>query len=340
MPWFAVAWLASRVWKSEARRRTRRDYLRRRRLPAPVISVGNVSMGGTGKTPCVLRIAEMLRKRGRRPAILSRGYGRSSPLKSLILPAGAEIRAAHTGDEPQLFLRSGLAPVGIGADRFETGSLLLQNFGTDVLLLDDGFQHVRLARNLDIVLIDGLNPFAGGEIFPVGRLREPIEGLARADAIVITRSDVSNLVPSIERIIRRQNPGAPILHAWIEPVGWVDYRTGKVRDSEELRFGPVGAFCGLGNPQGFRRTLEGLGLQLVDFVEFEDHHRYTPAELRLIAGQLHRKGATAVLTTGKDVVNLCETALDLLAPLPLYWLQVRMRFNDEDTLLRLIERKL
>jgi 3-deoxy-D-manno-octulosonic-acid transferase len=333
MPWFAVLWLISQVWRREAKRRAVRDYRRRRRLDAPVISVGNLSMGGTGKTPCVLRLVELLRDCGRSPAILTRGYGRTSPVKSLILPPGAIVRTESTGDEPQIFLRSRLAPVGIGADRFETGALLNQSFAVDVILLDDGFQHVRLARNLDIVLVDGVNPFGGGEVFPAGRLREPLDGLARANLVVITRSDVTDLAPAIERMVRRHNVTAPIFHARTQPESWVQHRTGRAHP-HDLTFDRAGAFCGLGNPQGFRRTLAGLGVGLVDWIEFPDHHRYTPAELRHIAAQFRAKGATAVLTTEKDAVNLCDTCDDQLAPLPLYYLKAAMRFDDEETLMR------
>ena len=114
MPWYLVAWALARVWRREARRRQLRDYALRRKLDVPVISVGNLTMGGTGKTPCVLRLAELLRERGRAPGILTRGYGRKSPVKALALAAGAEVRTEETGDEPQIFLRSGVAPVGIG----------------------------------------------------------------------------------------------------------------------------------------------------------------------------------------------------------------------------------
>jgi len=299
--------------------------------------VGNISMGGTGKTPCVLRLAELLRDRGRIPAILTRGYGRISHLRSLVLPPGADVRTERTGDEPQIFLRSRLAPVGIGADRFETASLLRQSFEVDTILLDDGFQHVKLARDVDILLVDGLNPFGGGEVFPVGRLREPLAGLARADLIVITRSDTTDLGPAIERIVRRHNVRAPLIHAWVEPLRWVEHRTGALHGVGEIAFDRAGAFCGLGNPHGFRRTLTKLGARVVDWIEFDDHHRYTPDELRRIAGQFLAKGVTAILTTEKDSVNLCDACDDLLAPLALYWLEIAMRFDNEAALMRSIE---
>ena len=329
MPWYAVAWLLARVWAWEARRRQVRDYAIRRRLPVPVISVGNVTMGGTGKTPCVLRLAELLRENGRHPGILTRGYGRHSPVPVLALPIGGSARTDDSGDEPQIFLRARVAPVGIGADRYRSGMLLHERFGTDMMLLDDGFQHVKLARDFDLVLVDALNPFGGRAVFPAGRLREPVAGLARADAILITRSEASDLGPAIECEARRINPRAPIYRALIEPEHWVEQRTGRVIPLSEFKMGEVGVFCGLGNPRGFYRTLAALGICYVDCVEFEDHHRYRPGELRNIAGQFRGKGARALVTTEKDAVNLCDGCDDLLAPLPLYWLKIGMRIEGE-----------
>jgi 3-deoxy-D-manno-octulosonic-acid transferase len=340
MPWYLAAWVLARVWLREGRRRQSLYYARRRKLDVPVISVGNLTMGGTGKTPCVLRLAELLRERGRKPGILTRGYGRTSPVTAMALPAGATVRTEVSGDEPQIFLRSRLAPVGIGANRYRTGTLLAREFGSDVVLLDDGFQHVKLARNFDLVLVDALNPFGGGEVFPMGRLREPVQALARADAIVITRSEASDLGPAIEREVRRWNPRAPIYRARIEPQWWVEHRTGRKIGLEEMKLERAAAFCGLGNPQSFYRTLEALGVRYVDCVEFEDHHRYLPTELMRITEQFQRKGATTLVTTEKDAVNLCEAAANLLAPLPLYWLKIEMRIEAEAELLAELERRI
>uniref|UniRef100_Q01SE9 Tetraacyldisaccharide 4'-kinase n=1 Tax=Solibacter usitatus (strain Ellin6076) TaxID=234267 RepID=Q01SE9_SOLUE len=340
MPWFLVARALSEAWKWEAKRRQVRDYAHRKRLKSPVISIGNLTMGGTGKTPCVLRLTELLRERGHRPGILTRGYGRTSPVDHMALAAGANVRPEESGDEPQIFLRSRVAPVGIGADRFQTGSLLAERFGTDVVVLDDGFQHVKLARNFDLVLIDALKPFGGGEIFPAGRLREPVQGIARADAIIITRSDASDLRPAIETVVRRWNARIPIFRARIQPEWWVEHRTGKRHEADKFHIERPGVFCGLGNPVGFYRTLESLGLRHIDCVEFEDHHRYRSKELERIAGQFRRRGAATVVTTEKDAINLCEGADDMLAPLPLYWLKVGMRIEGEEELLALIEKSM
>ena len=339
-PWCSLTWLLAQCWTRGGRRRQARDFRASRQLMTTVISIGNLTMGGTGKTPCVLRLAAALRQRSHFPGILTRGYGRQSPERQLVLAPGADLSAAHTGDEPQLFLRSGLAPVGIGRDRWETGKALLRDFAVDVLLLDDAFQHRRLARDLDIVLLDALNPFGGGAVFPMGRLREPLAGLSRADIVILTRSESSDLGLAIERQVRRWNFRAPIFRARLEPQAWVDRRSGCRHPVAEPPFGKVGAFCGVGNPQSFHRTLEHLNVRLADWLEFHDHHHYRPRELRHLAAQFHAKGATALVTTYKDVVNLCEEADALLAPLPLYWLEVALVVEREEELLDAIEQRM
>jgi len=155
----------------------------------------------------VLLVAERLRAAGRQPGILTRGFGRHSPERYLALAPGARAPVHATGDEPQIFLRSGLAPVGIGPDRHRAGRMLEERFGVDVLVLDDGFQHVRLDRRADIVLVDALNPFGGGRLFPLGRLREPLAELRRADVLVVTRSEHGRSLEAIECVLRRYNPG-------------------------------------------------------------------------------------------------------------------------------------
>jgi tetraacyldisaccharide 4'-kinase len=303
-----------------------------------VISVGNITMGGTGKTPCVLRLVELLREAGRRPGILTRGYGRGSAESHLALAPGAVMRAEHTGDEPQIFVRSRLAPVGIGGDRYQAGQALLREFAPDVLLLDDGMQHLKLARDLDLVLIDALKPFGGGHLFPVGRLREPLEGLARAGAALITRSAFSDLAPAIVNTLRRYNRDAPVFLAGIHPDAWVELPGDREYPVAAPPFEHAGVFCGLGNPLAFRRTLESVGVTPVDMVEFPDHHRYRPHELKRMAEQMAARGAKALVTTEKDVVNLCDDWESLLAPLPLYWLKVGMGIEREQELLELVSK--
>jgi len=311
---------------------------RRRRLPVAVISVGNLTMGGTGKSPCVLRLVELLKERGQKPGILTRGYGRHSPNEYLTVAPGGSVAAQHSGDEAQIFIRSGLAPVGIGADRFESGTRLVEEFAIGVLVLDDGFQHWKLARDVDIVLIDALEPFGGGDVFPLGRLREPAAGLSRAGVILITRCDASDMAEPIARAVGRWNPRAAVFRASVEPRAWVEIGTGKRFLPADRPFDRAGAFCGLGNPATFRRSLDGMGVQVVDWIEFDDHHRYRPRELRHIAQQVAAKGAAALVTTEKDAVNLCDEAGELTAPLSLYRLEIGMKIEREEEFFETVER--
>jgi len=329
MPWFAIAWVMALGWKHGAKRRHALDLGSRRRLDIPVVSIGNLTMGGSGKTPCTLLLADCLKDRGRKPGILTRGYKRASPERRLLLAPGDEAAARNAGDEPQLFIRATVAAVGVGADRYETGEMLCRDFDVDILLLDDGFQHVRLARDVDILLIDALDPFGGGELFPLGRLREPVGGIWRADLVLVTRADATDSFAAIQHTIRQYNHRAPIFRASVEPEWWIEHRTGRRYEPWKPPFERVGAFCGLGNPASFRRTLAGVQVEPLDWVEFPDHHHYRPHELKRLAHQFEARGATAIITTEKDSVNLCEEAPDLLKPLDLYWLKVRMTIDGE-----------
>ena len=340
LPWYPLLAVLARIWRRGGARRRERDLRGQRRLDLPVVSVGNLSMGGTGKTPCVLRLAELLRERGRRPGILTRGYKRATPHRHLVLAPGAAVGAAHSGDEPQIFVRSGVAPVGIGADRWATGVRLRRQFEVGVMLLDDGFQHLKVARDVDIVLIDALDPFGGGGVFPLGRLREPPESLARADIVLITRGRYTDLGCAIERAVRQWNPHAPVFRTFLEPREWVEHASGRRIAAGDLPLERAGVFCGLGNPRAFRMTLREMGIEPVEWVDFEDHHRYQPGELRRVAHLLAAQGAQAAVTTEKDAMNLFDSAADVLSPLPLYWLRVAMQVEREGEFLREIERRI
>lgn len=325
VPALAVLWPLSRIWLYGGKWKAARDLRRRRRLDTPVVSIGNITMGGTGKTPFVIWLAARLN----RPAILTRGYGRQEIESALVLEPGAQARTGITGDEPQIILRSGVAVLGISADRYTAGRLIEQRGGAEIFILDDGFQHRRLERQLDIVLIDGLNPFGDCRIFPLGRLREPMEALGRADIFVITRSSAAG----IQSKLREYNRCAPIFHARVVPECWVEHATGRELGPRELPFGRFSAFCGLGNPQSFWSTLRDLDIHTVSCEAFNDHHAYKPWELRVLRKHSRSAQAEAILTTEKDTMNLCDGAGELLAPLPLYWLRIRMEVDEEAELL-------
>jgi tetraacyldisaccharide 4'-kinase len=331
-PWYEIRKALAQLWIWGAARRARVEP---RHLKAPVLSVGNLNMGGTGKTPVVLLLAERLAAGGRKPGILTRGYGRESMEACITIAPRSEVRTEYTGDEAQIFIRRGAAPVGIGSDRCRIGELLLETFDVDILLLDDGFQHRKLARDLDLVLVDALDPFASG-VFPLGRLREPLEGLARAHIILITRSDASDAAPGIERALRRFNTHAPIFRSCVSPTAWVSQATGERFPLDRPPFERVGYFCGLGNPASFRHTLQAVGIDFVDCVEFSDHHHYRPNELRRLSYQMRSQGADAMVTTEKDAVNLGDPVDNLL---PIYWLEIGVEIEREEEFLKEIERR-
>ena len=317
------------IWGGRLKRDTPRS------LATPVISIGGIAMGGSGKTPFVLMLAGRLKELGFQPAILTRGYGRRSLAKMIVIEAGGSSPASVTGDEAQIFVRSGTAHVGICADRWIAGRAIEDQLEASVFLLDDGFQHRRLHRDLDIVLIDALDPFAGGAVFPRGRLREPLTSLQRAGAFVIARAQAGRQYVGLRQRLYEINPQAAVFFSEVEPRRWVCARTG--RESERPA-GPLAAFCGLGNPDAFWHTLYEMGCHPVFTWSFGDHHLYRPAQLRRISEQARRHGAAILVTTEKDAMNLPDNFAELLAPAELYWLEVKTRVQDEPALMSLIGR--
>ena len=334
-----LLWLLAQIWTVASAWSQRRAAAHARRLDTPVVSVGGISMGGAGKTPMVDYLAERMRQRGRRPAILTRGYQRQSIEPSILVEAGAHVPASVTGDEAQIFLHSGHADTGIGADRWSTGRLVEEKYHPHLFLLDDGFQHQRLARDLDIVLIDVLDPFAGGAVFPMGRLREPLSALRRADVFVLMRTAPEREYRGIRSQLVALNPRAPIFRSRIEPRYWVHARTGQPAHPPEA---PAAAFCGLANPASFWGTLRTLGITPVFTWTFDDHHRYQCIEVQRLAAQARMHGAPVLLTTEKDAMNLPERAAEILTDtsMELYWLKIGIQVEREEGLMDLIDSKL
>jgi 3-deoxy-D-manno-octulosonic-acid transferase len=322
------------LWEFGAAWKRRRALSSARKLDRPVISVGGISMGGTGKTPFTDWLATELRSGGAQPAILTRGYRRRSTEHCIILPAGHSAPADLTGDEPQIYLRHGAAHLGIGMDRYECG-LMIEGLETvDVFLLDDGFQHWKLTRDIDIVLIDALDPFGGGYVFPRGRLREPLDQLARASAFVITRVESGLRADAIERELRRWNPAAPVFRSRVVARGWREPATG--RTFNQAPFESAGAFCGLANPGTFWRSLEALDIKVKFRWAFGDHHHYRPQEVKRVARRARQQGAQALVTTEKDAANLCAGCLRTVAPLPVYTLEIGIEFENREAFLEFL----
>jgi tetraacyldisaccharide 4'-kinase len=264
--------------------------VRPKRLDGTVISVGNLTTGGTGKTPMVLWIARRLLAEGKSTGILTRGYH------------GEADASGATSDEVRLLQArlSERVAFGVGADRFAHGQELAKR-GVKWFILDDGFQHLQLARDVDIVLIDAMNPFGGGHLLPAGWLREPRSALSRADIAVITRSDHA---PAIEAAIRLDS-NAPIFYAraHLESVRVFrsEYPGTEATDAHSRK---LFAFSGIGNPAGFRADLREWSFQIAGYKVFPDHHRYAPKDVRAIEAAALAAGATGVVCTEKDIFNL------------------------------------
>lgn len=301
------SWLYGAISHLRARA-YRTGMLKSQRLAGTVISVGNLTVGGTGKTPMVLWIAERLLADGKSVGILTRGYRG----ETLISPASDSV-SASTSDEVRL-LQSHLGQrvlFGIGSDRHRTGSLLAER-GVEWFVLDDGFQHLQLDRDVNIVLIDASNPFGGGRLLPAGRLRESQRALARANLVVITRT--SN-APGLERAIQRYTD-SPIFYAQMSLNAIHYVETGRLAGSLSADLvGRPYAFCGIGNPHSFLFTLRDSGIEVAGHEFFPDHHRYTSTDLAQVVFAARAAGATALICTEKDLYNLGDAfdgSLDLL----------------------------
>jgi tetraacyldisaccharide 4'-kinase len=281
------------------------------RVGVPVVSVGNLTLGGTGKTPMVCWLARWFAERGVRVAVVSRGYG---------------AKAGEANDEARELAESlPDVPHLQNPDRVAAARLAIERHGAQAIVLDDGFQHRRIGRDLDIVLLDALEPFGYGHVFPRGLLREPIDGLRRADAVVLSRAD--HLAPAdreaIWNVVERYAPHAvraEVVHA---PKRLVS-ASGDAAPLDSLRGQPVAAFCGVGNPAGFRHTLDACGCRVAGFREFADHHTYTPADVAALAAWAGGRGVAAVLCTGKDLVKI---PADWLGKTPFWAVKIELDFS-------------
>ncbi|MBI3271081.1 MAG: tetraacyldisaccharide 4'-kinase [Planctomycetes bacterium] len=307
------------------------------RLPGPVASVGNLSLGGTGKTPLVEWIARWCLEEGRRVAVLTRGYGRlrsGDPARGT--PAAApdadppDDEAPTDLDAPERFWRL------VGADRAAAGERAFRELGVDLAVLDDGFQHLRLRRDLDVCMVDATCPFGNGRLFPRGPLREPVRALARADLVVLSRADLAGEaeLAALRARFSESAVSAPVLLGRHRPT--------VLREPEGADAGPAGALAGravlagsgIGNPAGFVKTLQALGARVVATRSFPDHHAYDAEELRELDARARGAGAELVVVTEKDRVKLrrvlaAETGAGAAASLlPIRSVVVRWEFLE------------
>jgi tetraacyldisaccharide 4'-kinase len=310
------------------RRLYAKGFLKSNELDAKVISVGNITVGGTGKTPLVAYIAKILAQNGEKVCILTRGYGRENANERLLVSDGEKILAnvKKSGDEPFELAEKllGISAVLADKNRVSAGNWAIKNLGITAFILDDGFQHIQLKRDLDIVCIDAANPFGNGKLLPTGTLREPLESLNRADAIVITRM---NLTENGKR--KTENLIEEIKNFTAAPIFISRNRTNrksKIEDQKCL------AFCGLGNPENFFSQLRQDKINLVATKTFRDHYGYSQQDADEIVRIAKQNNAEILLTTAKDAVKL----RDLKFELPLEIVESELIFDEPEKFKQLI----
>jgi len=288
----------------------RAGVLRSVGIPARVISIGNLAAGGTGKTPLVALVAGHLAAMGRSVAILIRGYGRSARGLAALGPGEEVGDWRRIGDEPAL-LRRALpgVPLVIAADRVAAAREAIRRFGADTLVLDDGFQHRWLARDVDVVLLDARRPLDNGHVLPRGLLREPPAALARAHLIVLTGDDPLADWGATASRIAPWTRGARAAGAVRVPTCWVDLGSGARAAPEALAGRRALAFAGIARPARFQEMAEALGVEVAAFLPFRDHHAYRGFDVAAIAAAARRHGAEIALTTEKDAVRLAGLPL-------------------------------
>jgi tetraacyldisaccharide 4'-kinase len=291
-------------------RRFDRDADLAQQVSIPVISVGNVTVGGTGKTPLVAWLARWCRQRDKRVTLISRGY---------------KAEAGSRNDEAlELERQLDDVPHLQNPDRVEAARAAVEELDAEIIVLDDAFQHRRIHRDLDIVLIDALSPFGYGHLLPRGLLREPLAGLRRADVVALSRADLVDR-PARNHIwteVRKYTRNATCVEIAHQPLSLINWN-GQRRTIDEFAGSRLGAFCGIGNPQGFQRTLSACHLDFVAFRAFPDHHSYQHADLEQLAEWSRSEKLAAVLCTGKDQVKL---QVDRLDETPVWALEIGIQF--------------
>lgn len=301
----------------------RRGTFRSTKLARPVISIGNITTGGTGKTPLVEWVSRRLAENGKSVCVLTRGYGRVQPGDRVLVSDGQTVFSTpeQAGDEAFLLATNlkGIAAVISDADRVSAGEDAIRHLRPDCFVLDDGFQHLRVARDLDIVTIDATNPWGGGKLLPEGRLRESLSGLSRAGAIVVTRVDQASDIETLRKEISAY-VSCPIFTSRMQTHRLTGLNSSLISLPE-----PVGAFCAVGNPKSFFEHVRRQGHATVFERAMRDHHAYTQNDIDALGRSAKDAGARSLITTAKDAVKLRELNL----PLPTYSLETEISIDSE-----------
>ncbi len=311
--------------------------LKQKKLPCTVISVGNIVVGGTGKTPAVAAIAKLLQNKGLQVTILLKGYKRRNKKEVLFVSDGENHLSTQedSGDEADMLARIlPNIPVVVGNKRYLTGQAAFKRFNTDVLILDDGFQHRQLARDLDIITIDATQPYGTDALLPIGSLREPKTAIQRADFILLTRTDtVKNQIQNLKKDLNGLAPNTPILESVHKPTSLYPL-SNKDRQppmsTKDLTGKRLLAVCGIGNPKAFVATLEKFHPENVELFAFPDHHIYSDSDIQQIKHQVQQHNTEWIITTQKDEQKL----VDLTTELSIFVLAIELVLTDGEATLK------
>lgn len=317
----------------------RQGIFKQYKLDCHVISLGNITVGGTGKTPTAQKLALVIRDMGYRVVILNRGYRAKWKGKVGVVSDGKKIymSAAEAGDEAFLLAKNlPKVPVLIGADRAKTGKYAVEKLNAQVVILDDGYQHWKLIRDLDILLIDAINVFGNNYMLPRGTLREPLSHLNRADVCLLTKVDQAEAgaCERIKETVARYNDHAVLVESihrpqcFIEIADWYKDIPSKSIDVDTLKDKQVIAVSAIGNPASFEQTISNIGAVLIDSIRFPDHHGYTMAEMQAVLDKAHEQGAEAIIITDKDAVKIPAEAIYSNRQLPIYILSIEITFQE------------
>jgi tetraacyldisaccharide 4'-kinase len=332
----------------------RQKIIPSQKLPCKVISIGNITVGGTGKTPLTIHVAQTLKQAGQKVAVVSRGYKGGAERQGGIVSDGRTLcmDVALSGDEPCLIAgRLKDVPVIVGKNRFAAGMLAVRNFQSDVIVLDDAFQHLKLKRDLDLVLLDCLRPFGNTHLLPRGSLREPISSLARGTACILTRCRTEAAEAKIASIamIEKLLPQCPVFTSNHIPYCYFVKKGHPIQignisdflspgDMAAIKNHKIFAFSGIARNDAFRHTLSGLGFNTTGFLEFSDHHHYTQNDLATILRLAVNSNADLLITTEKDYVRIAHIKT---FPMDLVVVGVKVSFgNDEQAFFEFIKDRL
>ena len=313
-----------------------------KRLPCPIISIGNITVGGTGKTPMTIYVAQVVKQLGYKVAIISRGYkGKSERVGGIVSDGRVLLMTPEiAGDEPYMMAkRLKDVPVIVGKNRFKAGRLAVRKFNPDVIVLDDGFQHLKLQRDLDLVLLDCRKPFGNGHLLPRGVMREPVSALLCADAIILTKSDTvnNNETSSLPKKLRSYERKKPVYRTFHQPFVYkIINKEKKVfeknmqealrQNSDCIKGRTVFAFSGLADNHNFRRTLKSLKCNVSGYMEFPDHHSYSDRDLKDISAAAKRSMSGCLITTEKDYVRIANK---IAWPIDLYVVSIEIEFGTD-----------